>query len=371
MKQTLVNFFLSLTLFCFCYQQIQGEPLPKKALIFGATGQDGTYLAEFLLNKNYEVHGVSRHSIVSGIYPGHHYHHVKLASNEHFFSHLGDITNYETVLQLIQKIQPDEIYNLAAQSSVKTSFDMPLETFDINSFGTLRILEAIRQAGCEKKVRFFQATSSELYGLAQETPQSEETPFNPCSPYGVTKLCSYWLLKNYRDTYGYFACTGILFNHESPLRGENFVSRKITLGASRYKLGLQDTLYIGNLDVERDWGYAQDYVEAMWLMLQQDQPDDFVIASGESHSVREFIEVAFKLLDIEIEWVGKGVDEVGIDKNNRNTIVKVDPKFYRPTDSNFIIGKAAKAERKLHWQAKMKFQDLVRMMVEADYNVLK
>lgn len=329
----------------------------KKALIFGVTGQDGTYLKVLLLSKNYEVHGVSRTASTT-ISEG----------NPHYFLHSGDVSNSATVFKLIQSIQPDEIYNLAGVSSVKVSFDSPEETGKVNAIGTLQILEAIRLLGLEKRVKFFQAASSEMFGLAQECPQTEKTPFHPRSPYGVSKLYSYWITVNYREAYGIFACNGILFNHESPLRPETFVTRKITLAVCRYKLGLQQVLYLGNLDVMRDWGYAKDYVEAMWLMLQQDQPDNYIIATGETHSVREFVELAYKEVGVEIEWSGQGLDEHGIDKSNGSIIVRIDPKLYRPSEVNFILGNPLKAEKILHWKAKTKFADLLKIMVDADYH---
>lgn len=331
-----------------------GVPL-RKALIFGVTGQDGVYLKEFLLNKNYEVHGVSR-AVASRHF-----------DEANYYAHSGDVSNAATVFRLIQSIQPDEIYNLAGQSAVKASFDSPEETARVNSIGTLQILEAIRLSGLEKKVKFFQAASSEMFGLAKESPQTEKTPFHPRSPYGVSKLYSYWITINYREAYGIFGCNGILFNHESPLRGEGFVTRKITLGACRYKLGLQEVLYLGNLDAKRDWGFAKDYVEVMWLMLQQDQPDDYVIATGEMHSVREFVELAFKSLGIYIEWKGEGVDECGIDKSTGNIVVRVDPKYYRPCEVDCIKGDSSKAEKLLNWKPKTKFSELLKIMVEADY----
>jgi GDPmannose 4,6-dehydratase len=332
----------------------------KKALIFGITGQDGNYLAELLLNKNYEVYGVARHPL-SDKSP------IKQFNTNHFYFHIGDITDHSNLIHLIETIRPDEIYNLAAQTHVQASFEYPEETARINALGTLRILEAIRILGLEKKVRFFQATSSELYGLAQEMPQIEKTPFYPRSPYGVAKLYGYWITVNYRESYGIFACNGILFNHESPLRSETFVTRKITLAACRHKLGLQDVLYLGNLDAKRDWGYAKDYVEAMWLMLQQDTPDDYIISTGEIHSVREFVELAFKELDIDIKWQGEGVEEQGFDGKTGQVIVKIDPKYYRPTEAAFLLGKAEKAEKILKWKSKTSFKELVKIMMDADY----
>lgn len=335
----------------------------KKALIFGVTGQDGSYLAEFLLDKNYEVHGVARKPpSLSSNHPF-----KQISSHSQFFFHVGDINNSVALIQLIGNIQPDEIYNLAAQTHVKVSFDSPEETAETNALGTLRILEVIKLLGLEKKVRFFQASSSELFGLVQESPQTEKTPFYPRSPYGVAKLYGYWITVNYRESYGIFACNGILFNHESPLRGESFVTRKITLAACRYKLGRQKVLYLGNLDSKRDWGYAKDYIEAMWLMLQHDKPEDYVIATGEAHSVREFVELAFKELGIDIEWHGQGIEEYGVNKATGETIVKVDPVYYRPKDIDFLLGKAEKAEKILKWKPRTSFKELVKIMIEADY----
>lgn len=349
-------------------EAVETSSVRKKALIFGVTGQDGAYLVEFLLNKNYEVHGVKRRSSslnterVDRFYED--VHHAK-----NFFLHYGDITDALSVLHLVQRIQPEEIYNLSAQSHVKVSFELPEYTAEVNGMGTLRILEAIRTLGLMEKVKFYQASTSELYGLVQEIPQTEKTPFYPRSPYAVSKLYAYWATVNYREAYGIFACNGILFNHESPLRGETFVTRKVTLAACRYKLGLQKVLYLGNLDSRRDWGYAKDYVEAMWLMLQQDHPDDYVIATGENHSVREFVELAFKALDIEIEWQGSGIHEVGVDKSNHNIVVKIDPNYYRPSEVDFLLGNAAKAEKELHWKPKTSFDELLKIMIKSDYQI--
>jgi GDPmannose 4,6-dehydratase len=280
------------------------------------------------------------------------------------------VTDAASVLKVIGEIQPDEIYNLAAQSRVPLSFELPEYTTQANAVGALNILEAIRFLGLVDQTKFYQASSSELYGLVQETPQTETTPFYPRSPYAVAKLYAYWATVNYREAFGMFACNGILFNHESPLRGEHFVTRKVTLGACRYKLGLQEVLYLGNLDAKRDWGYAKDYVEAIWLIMQQDKPDDFVIASGENHSVREFVELAFKELGIKIEWRGKGIDEHGVDQGTGKTIIAIDPRHYRPTDVECLLGNAEKAKNKFHWTPKTNFRDLVSLMVEADYEML-
>lgn len=342
-----------------------------KALIFGGTGQDGTYLTNFLLGKNYEVHSVSRCSVFKEEFlPKLQVEEIR-DNNPYFYYHIGNIVDYTTVLNIIREIQPDEIYNLAAQSSVKKSFDHPMETSEVNAIGALHILEALRALEMEKKVRYFQAATSEMYGAAKEIPQTEQTPFCPRSPYGISKLYSYWITVNYREAYGLFACNGIMFNHESPLRPETFVSRKITQAVCQYKLGLRDTLYLGNLDAKRDWGYAGDFVEAMWLMLQQDKPDDYVIATGVWHSVREFVELAFHCLDIEIEWQGEGVDELGIDKRNGNAIVKIDPKFYRPVEGCYTLGDPSKAEKKLKWKSKTTFQELLEIMIKAEFERLQ
>ncbi|WP_068469647.1 GDP-mannose 4,6-dehydratase [Candidatus Protochlamydia phocaeensis] len=345
------------------------QPPVKKALIFGVTGQDGAYLTEFLLGRNYEVHGIKRRSSslnttrIDAFYQDIH------NAQSHFILHYGDLTDTANVISLIQTIQPDEIYNLAAQSHVKVSFELPEYTAEVDGIGSLRILEAIRLLGLEEKTKYYQASTSELYGLVQETPQTEKTPFYPRSPYGVAKLYGYWITVNYRESYGIFACNGILFNHESPLRGETFVTRKITLAACRQYLGLQDVLYLGNLDAKRDWGYAKDYVEAMWLMLQQDKPDDYVVATGEAHSVREFVELAYKELGIEIEWHGTGVDECGIDAKTGKILVKIDPRYYRPAEVDFLLGKPTKAETVLKWKPKTSFQELLKIMVEADLKI--
>jgi GDPmannose 4,6-dehydratase len=360
-------FFLSLTC-AFALFSDEGASSRKKALIFGVTGQDGAYLSEFLLGKGYEVHGIKRKSSllntgrVDAIYANPDY-------VGKFFLHYGDLTDPLNVVGLLQKIQPDEVYNLAAQSHVKVSFEMPGYTGQTDAMGTLNILEGIRSLGLSHKTKFYQASTSELYGLVQEIPQSETTPFHPRSPYAVAKLYSYWIAVNYREAYNLFTCNGILFNHESPLRGETFVTRKITRAACRYVLGLQDVLYLGNLEAKRDWGYAKDYVEAMWLMLQQDHPDDYVVATGETHSVREFVELAYKELGIEIEWHGEGSHEYGVDRNNGKVIVKVDPKYYRPAEVEFLLGNPAKAEKELGWKPKTKFHELLKIMIQADYEL--
>ena len=355
----------------FCVQLLGGEQLNphKKALIFGVTGQDGSYLSEFLLNKGYEVYGVQRRSSSPNTVRIDHL--LKWTQNGgQFYLLYGDVTDAAAIFRLIAEVHPDEIYNLAAQSHVLVSFDLPEYTAQTNAIGALNILEAIRALRLIDQVKFYQASSSELYGLVQESPQTEKTPFYPRSPYAIAKLYAYWATINYREALGMFACNGILFNHESPLRGETFVTRKVTLGACRYKLGLQDVLYLGNLDARRDWGYAKDYVEAMWLIMQQDSPDDYVIASGENHSVREFVELAFKELDIEIEWRGKGISEYGIDKSTGKAIIKIDPQYYRPTDVEYILGNAEKAKKKFNWTPRTNFKDLVRIMIESDYQVV-
>ena len=343
----------------------------KKALITGITGQDGSYLAEFLLEKGYEVHGMIRRSSlinthrIDHLYKDPHYNDVRL------FLHYGDLTDSTNIIRLIQQIQPDEIYNLAAMSHVKVSFDTPEYTGNADGLGTLRFLDAIRLLGMEKKVKFYQASTSELYGKVVETPQKETTPFYPRSPYGVAKLYGYWITKNYREAYDIFGCNGILFNHESPRRGETFVTRKITMAAAAIKVGLQDKLYLGNIDSKRDWGFAKDYVEGMWMMLQQEKADDFVLATGETHTVREFVELTFKELGMEIEWKGSGVDEKGIDKATGKTLIEIDPKYFRPTEVDLLLGDATKAERELGWKPKTKFYELVSMMTKADLGLMQ
>lgn len=341
----------------------------KKALITGITGQDGSYLAEFLLDKGYEVHGILRRS--SSFNTGRIEHlyidnYIEDMHNEkNFFLHYGDITDSTNVISLIQKIKPDEIYNLAAQSHVKVSFDIPEYTANVDALGTLRILEAVHLLGLDTKI--YQASTSELYGLVQEVPQSETTPFYPRSPYGVAKMYGFWITKNYREAYGIFACNGILFNHESPRRGETFVTRKITLAAARIKLGKQKKLYLGNLNAKRDWGHAKDYVECMWLILQNDVPDDFVIATGEMHTVREFCDFAFKEVGIDLLWEGEGLDEKGIDKESGNILIEVDPQYFRPTEVDQLLGDPTKAVEKLGWNpTKTSFGTLVKEMVAED-----
>jgi len=337
----------------------------KRALITGVTGQDGAYLAEFLLSKGYEVHGVKRRSSLFNTNRIDHIYEDPHQSGRHFILHYGDLTDSSGLIRIVQEVKPDEIYNLAAQSHVKVSFEEPEYTANSDALGALRLLEAIRVAGLEKTTRFYQASTSELYGLVQEIPQKETTPFYPRSPYAVAKLYAYWITVNYREAYGIYACNGILFNHESPQRGETFVTRKITRALSRIKTGLQDTLYLGNLDAKRDWGHARDYVEMQWLMLQQDEPKDYVIATGEQHSVREFVDIAAGFLGIKIQWEGEGPEERGMDVNGK-LIVAIDPRYYRPTEVSSLLGDANKAKRELGWQPRVTFRELVKEMTEED-----
>ena len=348
----------------------------KKALITGITGQDGSFLAEFLLEKNYEVHGIMRRS--SSFNTGRIEHlyleeWVRDMKQKRLVNlHYGDMTDSSSLIRILQLVQPDEIYNLAAQSHVKVSFDVPEYTAEADAIGTLRLLEAVRILGMEKKTRIYQASTSELYGLVQEIPQKETTPFYPRSPYGVAKLYGFWITKNYRESYGMYAVNGILFNHESERRGETFVTRKITLAAARISLGLQSKLYLGNLDSLRDWGYAKDYVECMWLILQHKEPEDFVIATGEQHSVREFATLAFKNAGIELKWEGEGVKEKGIDVKTGNVIVEIDPKYFRPAEVEQLLGDPTKAKTVLGWNPKKtSFEGLVRIMVESDIKLAK
>ncbi|MBA2862118.1 GDP-mannose 4,6-dehydratase [Methanococcus maripaludis] len=342
----------------------------KKALITGITGQDGSYLAEFLLEKGYEVHGLVRRSSTINTWRINHLYGNPEILDKKLFLHYGDLTDITSLTSIIGKIKPNEIYNLAAQSHVKVSFEIPEVTANIDALGTLRLLEAVRILGLEKSTKLYQASTSELYGKVLETPQSETTPFYPRSPYGVAKLYGYWIIKNYREAYDMFACNGILFNHESERRGLTFVTRKITVGLSKIKLGLQDVLELGNLDAKRDWGHARDYVEAMYLMLQQEIPEDYVIATGETHSVREFIELAGKHLGIDIYFEGTGADEVGIDRNTGKIVVKVNKKYFRPTEVDLLLGDPSKA-KELKWEPKIKFEELVELMVKSDYELLK
>ncbi len=344
--------------------------MTKTALITGITGQDGAYLAEFLLNKGYIVHGIKRRSSSFNTERIDHLYRDPHERNVNFFMHYGDLTDSTNLIRIIQETQPDEIYNLAAQSHVQVSFETPEYTANSDAVGTLRLLEAIRILGLEKKTRFYQASTSELYGKVQEIPQSETTPFYPRSPYGAAKLYAYWVTVNYREAYGIYACNGILFNHESPIRGETFVTRKITMAVARIKKGLQDKLYLGNLDAKRDWGFAGDYVEAMWLMLQQDEPEDFVIATGKMHSVREFVDMAFAEVGIHLKWRGMGADEVGIDDETEKVVVEIDPRYYRPTEVELLLGDPTKAKEKLGWEAKVGLRELVKMMVEGDMGKL-
>ncbi|OIP09009.1 MAG: GDP-mannose 4,6-dehydratase [Betaproteobacteria bacterium CG2_30_68_42] len=331
--------------------------MTKTALITGVTGQDGAYLAEFLLGKGYIVHGVKRRSSLFNTDRIDHLYQDPHLSNRNFILHYGDMTDSSSLVRIIQQVQPDEIYNLAAQSHVQVSFEEPEYTANSDALGVLRVLEAIRILGLDRKTRFYQASTSELYGLVQETPQRETTPFYPRSPYAVAKLYGYWIVVNYREAYGLYACNGILFNHESPVRGETFVTRKITRALARIKLGLQDCLYLGNLSARRDWGHARDYVEAQWLMLQQERPEDFVIATGVQHSVREFVEAAAGELGMRIRWQGQGVDEIGY--LDGRGIVRVDPRYFRPTEVETLLGDATKAREKLGWTPRITFDELV------------
>ncbi len=343
----------------------------KKALITGITGQDGAYLAELLLDKGYEVHGIKRRSSlfntdrIDHLYRDPHEQGVRLKL------HYGDLTDATNLIRIIQQVRPDEIYNLAAQSHVAVSFETPEYTANSDALGTLRILEAIRILGLEKTTRFYQASTSEMYGKVQEIPQKETTPFYPRSPYGAAKVYAYWITVNYREAYGLYACNGILFNHESPIRGETFVTRKITRGLARIHEGLDHCLYLGNLDALRDWGHARDFVKAQWLILQQDQPDDFVISTGEQHSVREFVAKAAALLGYEMQWRGTGVAEEGVDRNSGRVLVKVDPRYFRPTEVETLLGDCSKAKAQLGWRPETSFEELVREMVEADLDIAR
>jgi len=343
----------------------------KIALITGVTGQDGAYLAELLLNKNYEVHGIKRRASSFNTSRIDHLYKDKHKEDVNFFLHYGDLTDSTNLIRIIQEVQPHEIYNLGAQSHVKVSFEVPEYTANSDAVGTLRILEAIRILKMENKVKFYQASTSELYGKAQEVPQTETTPFYPRSPYGVAKLYAFWIVKNYREAYGMFACNGILFNHESPLRGETFVTRKITRAASKIKLGLQEKLYLGNLNAQRDWGHAKDYVEGMWRMLQYEKPEDFVLATGKTTTIREFCNLSFKELGIEIKWEGEGENEVGIDQSSNKVIISIDNNYYRPTEVDLLIGDASKAKKLLSWTPKYDLESLVKEMVNADYQLFQ
>ena len=336
----------------------------KKAFITGITGQDGSYLAELLLEKGYEVHGMIRRSSSFNTGRIDHLYNDPQILDKRMFLHYGDLTDSSNLNRLLEKIEPDEIYNLGAQSHVKVSFEVPEYTAEVDAVGTLRFLDAIKETGV--RTRFYQASTSELYGKAQEVPQNEKTPFYPRSPYGVAKVYGYWIIVNYREAYNLFACNGILFNHESPRRGPTFVSRKITRAAARIKYGIQEKLMLGNLEAKRDWGYAPEYVEGMWLMLQQERPDDFVMATGESHTVREFVDLAFRELDMELKWGGEAIDEKGIDKNG-DIRVEVDKRYFRPTEVDFLIGDSTKAKQELGWAAQTKFEELVAIMARADW----
>lgn len=340
--------------------------MKKKALITGVTGQDGSYLSEMLLQKGYEVHGLKRRASSFNTERIDHLFHDLHEKGRPFYLHYGDLTESVSLIRLIKEIEPDEIYNLGAQSHVKVSFDQPEYTAETDGLGTLRVLEAVRLLNLADRVRIYQASTSELYGLVRETPQRESTPFYPRSPYAVAKLYAYWITVNYREAYGMYACNGILFNHESPRRGETFVTRKVTRAAARIAEGLQQKLYIGNVDSLRDWGHARDFVEAMWLMLQQDAPEDYVVATGEQHSVRELIERSFQLVGMPIEWKGSGVEEVGIDAGTGRTLVEIDPRYFRPTEVDTLLGDPAKAKEKLGWEPKVTFEELIEEMVESD-----
>jgi GDPmannose 4,6-dehydratase len=345
--------------------------MSKVALITGVTGQDGAYLAELLLEKGYEVHGIKRRSSLFNTDRIDHLYQDQHEDNVKFKLHYGDMTDSTNLIRIVQEVQPDEIYNLAAMSHVQVSFEVPEYTANADATGALRLLEAIRILGLEKKTRFYQASTSELYGKVMEVPQSETTPFYPRSPYAVAKLYAFWIVKNYREAYGMYACNGILFNHESPLRGETFVTRKITRGVAKIKLGLQEKIYLGNISAKRDWGHAKDYVEGMWLMLQQEVADDYVLATGTTTTVRDFVTMSFKEVDIEIEWTGEGVNEKGFDKATGNVLVEIDPKYFRPTEVDLLIGDPSKAQKELGWKHKHDLASLCKDMVQADMKLFK
>jgi len=349
----------------------RSAPREKVALVTGVTGQDGSYLAELLLERGYEVHGIKRRSSSFNTQRIDHLYRDPHDDRPGLRLHYGDLTDSTNLIRVVQEVQPSEIYNLAAQSHVAVSFESPEYTANTDALGTLRLLEAIRILGLTQRTRFYQASTSELFGKVRETPQTESTPFYPRSPYGAAKLYAYWITVNYREAYGLYACNGILFNHESPVRGETFVTRKITRALARIALGLQDCLYLGNLDARRDWGHAKDYAEAQWLMLQQDRPDDYVVATGEQHSVREFLEAAARSIDLVVQWRGHGSGEVGVDPRNGNVIVRIDPRYVRPTEVNSLLGNAAKAKAVLGWEPRIGFQDLVREMMEHDLALAK
>ena len=338
----------------------------KKALITGITGQDGSYLSEFLLSKNYEVHGIKRRSSLFNTQRIDHLYQDPHQKDRNFYLHYGDLSDSTSLIRIIQEVQPDEIYNFAAQSHVAVSFEIPEYTANADGLGALRILEAIKILDLSSKTKFYQASTSEMFGNSKQVPQNESTPFSPRSPYAASKVYAYWITINYREAYGFYACNGILFNHESPRRGETFVSKKITRGLSKIKLGLEDCLFFGNLDAKRDWGHAKDYVEASWLMLQQDKPDDYVISSDENHSVREFIDLAAQKLDMKIEWYGKGIKEIGV--YNNKEVIKIDEKYYRPTEVNSLIGDSSYSRKKLGWYPKTSFEELVEEMVKYDFD---
>ena len=344
---------------------------PKVALITGVTGQDGAYLAEFLLEKGYEVHGIKRRTSLFNADRIDHLYQDPHDKKPRFFLHHGDLTDSTSLIRIIQEVQPDEIYNLAAQSHVAVSFEEPEYTANSDALGALRILEAIRILGLEKKTKYYQASTSELFGEVQETPQNEKTPFHPRSPYAVAKLYAYWITINYREAYGIYACNGILFNHESPIRGETFVTRKITRALARITLGLQDTLYLGNIDAKRDWGHAKDYVEMQWLMLQQDKPEDFTISTGVQYTVRDFVNIAAVELGIKLKWEGTGINETATDEKTGKTIVKIDLRYFRPTEVETLLGDSTKAREKLNWVPKISFKELVKEMVMYDLNEAK
>ena len=345
--------------------------MPKTALISGITGQDGAYLAEFLLGKGYVVHGIKRRSSLLNTERIDHLYQDPHEVNVRLTLHYGDLTDATNLIRIIQQVKPDEIYNLAAQSHVAVSFETPEYTANADALGTLRMLEAIRILGLDGRTRFYQASTSEMFGKAQDTPQRETTPFYPRSPYGVAKLYAHWICVNYREAYGLYACNGILFNHESPLRGETFVSRKITRALARIRAGLQDTLHLGNLDAKRDWGHARDYVRAQWLMLQQPQPEDYVVATGKQHSVRDFVVLAGKLLGMDIEWHGRGAEELGVDRNSGHAVVRVDPRYFRPAEVESLLGDASKIRAKLGWAPEISFEAMLREMVESDLALAK
>ncbi len=343
----------------------------KKALITGITGQDGAYLAEFLLNKGYEVHGIKRRASLFNTDRIDHLYQDPHEQNKRMLLHYGDLSDATNLIRILQQVKPDEVYNLAAQSHVQVSFESPEYTADVDALGTMRLLEGIRLLGLEEKTKFYQASTSELYGKVRETPQTEKTPFYPRSPYACAKLYAYWITVNYREAYNIFACNGILFNHESPLRGETFVTRKITRAMTRIHLGMQECLFLGNMNARRDWGHAKDYIEMQWLMLQQDTPDDYVIATGVQHSVREFVQACAKELGIAVKWEGKGINEKGINIANNKTIVAVDPRYFRPTEVETLLGDPSKAKKNLGWEPGITFDELVKEMVQTDLEEAK